>query len=477
MSTCKIVSLLLALSVTAVSSQSFPFVLNVTSISGNETLGEIHLYYRVSAILNGNIGDVCSSSGVTDQVANELCRQELIDEGSGFLRVTGAVATPPYNFINGELFSTSYANFACPSDITACTGMQVSNCTGYGGFLTIRCNIRFPECFPGLTILNNVVNSTTPDGAFYETGYPAICTNDARYAPVCSGASLSPRDVSELCLRNIENPFAFFGGFVGAPDGVTALPIDFFREIDVVVTDLSCTTLLNCTNVTMMGKCPNDDYATITCQQVCNDETYQPMLYNNYTTTRDGVTYFAGIFQFCLGGTFARICDDGTNVQDLATIGCIQYGYQAGRMLPYNASLYNGSPRGILYFSNYTCNEFGCAQNISFAFNEQCYNNGQKDVTVECYNNSLSCSTEGNVTFYTRISSVINGDTEITTGVAVICTNGQYTALCGDTEDFDTDDAANVCQAMGILVVLCVLLIHCMVLLLLHQGITVMLLV
>lgn len=69
--------------VTTVSSQSFPFVLNATSISGNDTLGEIHVYYRVSAILNGNIGDVCSSNGVTDQVANELCRQEISEEGSG----------------------------------------------------------------------------------------------------------------------------------------------------------------------------------------------------------------------------------------------------------------------------------------------------------------------------------------------------------------------------------------------------------
>ena len=69
----------------------------------------------------------------------------------------------------------------------------------------------FPECFPGSAIINNIVNSTTPDGGFYETGYPAICTNDFRYAPVCSGTSLSSRDISELCLRNVENSFAFFG--------------------------------------------------------------------------------------------------------------------------------------------------------------------------------------------------------------------------------------------------------------------------
>ena len=44
---------------------------------------------------------------------------------------------------------------------------------------------------------------------------------------------------------------------------------------------------------------------------------------------------------------------------------------------------------------------------------------------------------------------MINGNTEITTGVAVMCINGQYTALCGDSEDFDIDDAISVCQAMG----------------------------
>ena len=44
---------------------------------------------------------------------------------------------------------------------------------------------------------------------------------------------------------------------------------------------------------------------------------------------------------------------------------------------------------------------------------------------------------------------MLNGDTEITTGVAVICINGQYTGLCGDSDDFDSDDASTVCEAMG----------------------------
>ena len=62
-------------------SQSFPFILNVTSLFGNGTLGELHLYYRVSALINGNIGDVCYN-GVTDQVADMLCKEELDIEGN-----------------------------------------------------------------------------------------------------------------------------------------------------------------------------------------------------------------------------------------------------------------------------------------------------------------------------------------------------------------------------------------------------------
>ena len=57
------------------------------------------------------------------------------------------------------------------------------------------------------------------------------------------------------------------GGFVGPADGVTALPIDLLRPIDTVLTDFSCTTLFNCTNMTMMGTCPNNNYAVITCQK------------------------------------------------------------------------------------------------------------------------------------------------------------------------------------------------------------------
>ena len=53
----------------------------MTSISGNGTLGELHLYYRVSALINGNIGDVCYN-GVTDQVADMLCKEELDIEGN-----------------------------------------------------------------------------------------------------------------------------------------------------------------------------------------------------------------------------------------------------------------------------------------------------------------------------------------------------------------------------------------------------------
>ena len=110
-------------------------------------------------------------------------------------------------------------------------------------------------------------------------------------------------------------------------------------------------------------------------------------------------------------GSYARVCNDGTNTCDIATLSCIQLGYQGkviiinklltdflyyhifctiyivGESLPYNPSLYSGSPRGIIYISNYTCNETGCAQSISFAYDEQCFG-GQKDLIVRCYNRS-----------------------------------------------------------------------------------------
>ena len=61
----------------------------------------------------------------------------------GFIPVTGRVEVPPYNFIgvNDTLFDATYANLACPSGLSTCTGTAVSSCTAYGGFLTILCAI------------------------------------------------------------------------------------------------------------------------------------------------------------------------------------------------------------------------------------------------------------------------------------------------------------------------------------------------
>ena len=61
----------------------------------------------------------------------------------GFIPVTGRVEVPPYNFIgvNDALFDATYANLACPSGLSTCTGTAVSSCTAYGGFLTILCAI------------------------------------------------------------------------------------------------------------------------------------------------------------------------------------------------------------------------------------------------------------------------------------------------------------------------------------------------
>ena len=89
----------------------------------------------------------------------------------------------------------------------------------------------FPDCIPGLTSLNNIVNSTTPDGAFYETGYPSVCIR-GRYAPICSDVSLTSRDVSELCLRNLENPFEYFGN-IDTNNTESDNPV--FPQVDLLV--------------------------------------------------------------------------------------------------------------------------------------------------------------------------------------------------------------------------------------------------
>ena len=61
----------------------------------------------------------------------------------GFIPVTGTVKVPPYYIIgvNDTLFDATYANLACPSGLSTCTGTAVSSCTAYGGFLTILCAI------------------------------------------------------------------------------------------------------------------------------------------------------------------------------------------------------------------------------------------------------------------------------------------------------------------------------------------------
>lgn len=61
---------------------------------------------------------------------------------------------------------------------------------------------------------------------------------------------------------------------------------------------------------------------------MCNDDSYDVILYNNYTTTSAGIDYIVGIPQFCIGGSYARVCNDGTNTRDIATLNCIGLGYQ-----------------------------------------------------------------------------------------------------------------------------------------------------
>lgn len=54
-----------------------------------------------------------------------------------YLIISGVIAYP--NNTADELYDFSYTNFSCPN-VSSCNGTQVSNCTGNGGLLGIRCN-------------------------------------------------------------------------------------------------------------------------------------------------------------------------------------------------------------------------------------------------------------------------------------------------------------------------------------------------
>ena len=59
---------------------------------------------------------------------------------------------------------------------------------------------------------------------------------------------------------------------------------------------------------------------------VC-DESDNSILFNNQTTTIDGISYYIGIPQFCTGGTYGRVCNDGTNYPGYGSIFCRSTGF------------------------------------------------------------------------------------------------------------------------------------------------------
>lgn len=67
--------------------------------------------------------------------------------------------------------------------------------------------------------------------------------------------------------------------------------------------------------------------------QVCNENTYGGILFNNYTTeSNDGAQMITGIFQSCISGSYFRFCADQTQldtpaIQQIATNSCMALNY------------------------------------------------------------------------------------------------------------------------------------------------------
>lgn len=144
---------------------------------------------------------------------------------------------------------------------------------------------------------------------------------------------------------------------------------------------------------------------------VCNDDgddsNHNFELFNQYTSSDGSNTYIAGIPQFCADGAISRVCNDGTNSPRIAHSGCRSLGYKCksifllekiiiliyfgfidGQLLPYNATVYNGTPPNVVYYSNFSCNASGdCGDNAYFSTDPRCYE-GQLEYFFRCYNES-----------------------------------------------------------------------------------------
>uniref|UniRef100_A0A1X7UHA5 SRCR domain-containing protein n=1 Tax=Amphimedon queenslandica TaxID=400682 RepID=A0A1X7UHA5_AMPQE len=263
------------------------------------------------------------------------------------------------------------------------------------------------------------------------------------------GVPLSPIDVSRICLYSL----GISSGFVGRPAGVMAPPLNLTRDLGRVVTGFDCTDLENCTNTTMYGDCGSNGYATVTCQRVCIDDDdghSDVFLFNQYSGVEGGSSYIAGIPQFCANGAPTRVCNDGTNSPRIINFACEALNYQYGQLLSYNASVYNGTPPGVVYLSNFSCPTSdinSCGDYANFATDSRCFG-GSLEYFVKCYNDTQNCNMPG-VTFFTNFSSNNFGQ-QLLSGIAVMCINGHLVPLCNENDDdYDSDDIDLVCTSMG----------------------------
>ncbi|XP_003391352.1 PREDICTED: uncharacterized protein LOC100640093 [Amphimedon queenslandica] len=417
------------------------------NFTGSEQQDPVQIiYFVVGVSVAGQIGDVCAV-GVSNETAGNYCQAIFNDiYPPGFVSVNGSIGYPDFFEYFSENYNYSYTNVSCSNGYSSCTGSQTSNCTASGGLLSIQCSYITPECYPGQTGLNNYVNVSNGPGLFTVTGPPTICV-DGSFLPVCSGVSLSHIDVSRICLYSL----GISSGFVGAPSGVVVPPLNLTRDLGRVVTGFECTGLTNCTNTTMYGDCSPNGYATLTCQKVCADSD-NFTLFSNQTTMVElnGISYYIGIPQFCAGGTYARVCNDGTNYP-YGSIFCRGAGFAFGNLLPSNSSLaqtlYSGSPQGIIYFSNFTCSgtDENCDNNPSFSSNPQCYT-GQLETILRC-SPGIPCN-GSKLYLHNNITRIVNGR-EIVSGIPIYCIDGAfYASLRNDGSQ--TPAVLNLfCQSMG----------------------------
>ncbi|XP_019858100.1 PREDICTED: uncharacterized protein LOC109586360 [Amphimedon queenslandica] len=402
---------------------------------------------QLEATYSSTTGDVCAN-GIDDSIANLVC-QDFYNEvygtvSSAFpaLQATGTVTTDyPTSMMN----PIAFGDIDCSAGIDACTGRPKANCNSDGGLLAVKCIIPVPECYhPSQVMLNNPINTSIPSGGYYLTGHPVTC-NNGNFTPICSSVNIGPIERLAFCAYTTG---VLNGGFNGAPSGVT-VPPPTLRFNNTVSNQFSCPgSYLNCSGNSVMGSCPNG-YAIVTCQKVCADSD-NSTLFNNQTTVVDGINYHIGIPQFCAGGTYARVCNDGTNYPGYGLIFCRGAGFAFGDLLPSNSSLaqtlYSGSPQGIIYLSNFTCSgDENCDENSSFATNPQCYT-GQLETILRC-SPGIPCN-GSKLYLHNNMTRIVNGR-EIVSGIPLYCVDGAFYASLRNDGSHTQAGLNYLCQSMG----------------------------